>query len=116
MLKAQLEISFKFKQRFVYAFNPLTVYFVFHFCLVLQVFMIDERSHSGLMAMRAGGGGGASLGGRLGDAMPDYDNVKVSFVMQMCYICAMPAKWSTTVVVVVVAPATMRLQEWGVTA
>lgn len=38
--------------------------------------MIDERSHSGLMAMRAGGGGGASLGGRMGDSMPDYDNVK----------------------------------------
>lgn len=55
--------------------------------------MIDERSHSGLMAMRAGGGGGASLGGRLGDAMPDYDNVKVSFVMQI-YV-ALPAKWST---------------------
>lgn len=45
--------------------------------------MIDERSHSGLMAMRAGGGGGVSLGGRMGDSMPDYDNVKVSFVMQM---------------------------------
>lgn len=45
--------------------------------------MIDERSHSGLMAMRAGGGGGISLGGRMGDSMPDYDNVKVSFVMQM---------------------------------
>lgn len=49
----------------------------------MQVFMIDERSHSGLMAMRAGGGGGVSLGGRMGDSMPDYDNVKVSFVMQM---------------------------------
>ncbi|EDW57756.1 uncharacterized protein [Drosophila virilis] len=49
---------------------------VFGLIILTEVFMIDERSHSGLMAMRAGGGGGASLGGRLGDAMPDYDNVK----------------------------------------
>jgi len=42
--------------------------------------MIDERTHSGMLAMRAGGGGGASLGGRMGDSMPDYDNVKVSWL------------------------------------
>lgn len=52
----------------------------FHFA---QVFMIDERTHSGMLAMRAGGGGGASLGGRMGDSMPDYDNVKVSWTMQI---------------------------------
>ncbi|KAH8403325.1 hypothetical protein KR222_010812 [Zaprionus bogoriensis] len=49
---------------------------VFGLIILTEVFMIDERSHSGLMAMRAGGGGGASLGGRMGDSMPDYDNVK----------------------------------------
>ncbi|XP_001992773.2 uncharacterized protein LOC6567186 [Drosophila grimshawi] len=49
---------------------------VFGLIILTEVFMIDERSHSGLMAMRAGGGGGASLGGRIGDSMPDYDNVK----------------------------------------
>lgn len=91
----------------------------------MQVFMIDERSHSGLMAMRAGGGGGVSLGGRMGDSMPDYDNVKVSFVMQMhekltfppsslllllvWWVCVELAtrvanqKWST--IVFVIAPA-----------
>lgn len=70
--------------------------------------MIDERSHSGLMAMRAGGGGGASLGGRLGDAMPDYDNVKVSFVMQI-YV-ALAAKWST--IVFDAAPPAGAIRAW----
>ncbi|XP_030377018.1 uncharacterized protein LOC115625923 [Scaptodrosophila lebanonensis] len=49
---------------------------VFGLIILTEVFMIDERSHSGLMAMRAGGGGGGSLSGRMGDSMPDYDNVK----------------------------------------
>ncbi|XP_046866702.1 uncharacterized protein LOC6642540 [Drosophila willistoni] len=49
---------------------------VFGLIILTEVFMIDERTHGGMLAMRAGGGGGASLGGRLGDSMPDYDNVK----------------------------------------
>ena len=35
--------------------------------------MIDERAHGGVMTYRSGN----SFGGRLGDSMPDYDNVKV---------------------------------------
>lgn len=35
--------------------------------------MIDERAHGGMMMMRSGNG----YGGRFGDSMPDYDNVKV---------------------------------------
>ncbi|XP_017835219.2 uncharacterized protein LOC108594527 [Drosophila busckii] len=50
---------------------------VFGLIILTEVFMIDERSpHSSMLAMRAGGGGGAILGGRMGDSMPDYDNVK----------------------------------------
>ncbi|EDW76118.2 uncharacterized protein Dwil_GK15290 [Drosophila willistoni] len=56
---------------------------VFGLIILTEVFMIDERTHGGMLAMRAGGGGGASLGGRLGDSMPDYDNVKhASCVLQ----------------------------------
>lgn len=57
--------------------------------------MIDERTHNGMVAMRAGGGGGASLGGRMGDSMPDYDNVKVSILMQIWSPRALTA-WGTT--------------------
>ncbi|XP_070139408.1 uncharacterized protein [Drosophila kikkawai] len=54
----------------------ITFFAVFGLIILTEVFMIDERTHNGMVAMRAGGGGGASLGGRLGDSMPDYDNVK----------------------------------------
>ncbi|XP_037711068.1 uncharacterized protein LOC119548057 [Drosophila subpulchrella] len=54
----------------------ITFFAVFGLIILTEVFMIDERTHSGMLAMRAGGGGGASLGGRMGDSMPDYDNVK----------------------------------------
>lgn len=37
--------------------------------------MIDDRSHTGMMALRHGN----NFGSRSGDSMPDYDNVKVSF-------------------------------------
>ncbi|SPP85765.1 Hypothetical predicted protein [Drosophila guanche] len=39
--------------------------------------MIDERMHSG--ARQVGVGGGVSLVGRMGDSMPDYDNVKEDY-------------------------------------
>ncbi|KMY90077.1 uncharacterized protein LOC6732193 isoform X1 [Drosophila simulans] len=54
----------------------ITFFAVFGLIILTEVFMIDERTHSGMLAMRAGVGGGASLGGRMGDSMPDYDNVK----------------------------------------
>ncbi|KAH8281404.1 hypothetical protein KR054_000306 [Drosophila jambulina] len=54
----------------------ITFFAVFGLIILTEVFMIDERTHNGMVAMRAGGGGGASLGGRMGDSMPDYDNVK----------------------------------------
>ncbi|XP_017076000.1 uncharacterized protein LOC108111143 [Drosophila eugracilis] len=54
----------------------ITFFAVFGLIILTEVFMIDERTHSGMLAMRAGGGGGSSLGGRMGDSMPDYDNVK----------------------------------------
>ncbi|KAH8351976.1 hypothetical protein KR084_000971 [Drosophila pseudotakahashii] len=54
----------------------ITFFAVFGLIILTEVFMIDERTHSGMLAMRAGGGGGANLGGRMGDSMPDYDNVK----------------------------------------
>lgn len=38
--------------------------------------MIDDRSHTGMMALRHGN----NFGSRSGDSMPDYDNVKVSFL------------------------------------
>ncbi|KAH8249338.1 hypothetical protein KR032_008589 [Drosophila birchii] len=54
----------------------ITFFAVFGLIILTEVFMIDERTHNGMVSMRAGGGGGASLGGRMGDSMPDYDNVK----------------------------------------
>ncbi|XP_075170257.1 uncharacterized protein LOC142242577 [Haematobia irritans] len=45
---------------------------VFGLIILTEVFMIDERAHGGMMMMRSGGG----YGGRFGDSMPDYDNVK----------------------------------------
>ncbi|XP_044316157.1 uncharacterized protein LOC108050731 isoform X1 [Drosophila rhopaloa] len=57
----------------------ITFFAVFGLIILTEVFMIDERTHSGMLAMRAGGGGGASLGGRMGDSMPDYDNVKEDY-------------------------------------
>lgn len=44
-------------------------------CAMQKLFMIDERSHTGMMALRHGN----NFGSRSGDSMPDYDNVKVSF-------------------------------------
>ncbi|XP_017154957.1 uncharacterized protein LOC108163935 isoform X2 [Drosophila miranda] len=57
----------------------ITFFAVFGLIILTEVFMIDERTHSGMLAMRAGGGGGISLGGRMGDSMPDYDNVKEDY-------------------------------------
>ncbi|XP_013107837.2 uncharacterized protein LOC106087360 isoform X1 [Stomoxys calcitrans] len=45
---------------------------VFGLIILTELFMIDERAHGGMMMMRSGGG----YGGRFGDSMPDYDNVK----------------------------------------
>uniref|UniRef100_A0A1A9W2J7 Glycosyltransferase family 92 protein n=1 Tax=Glossina brevipalpis TaxID=37001 RepID=A0A1A9W2J7_9MUSC len=44
---------------------------VFGLIILTEIFMIDERAHGG-MILRGGGG----YGNRLGDSMPDYDNVK----------------------------------------
>ncbi|KAH8328982.1 hypothetical protein KR074_001125 [Drosophila pseudoananassae] len=56
----------------------ITFFAVFGLIILTEVFMIDERTHSGMLSMRAGGGGG-SLAGRMGDSMPDYDNVKEDY-------------------------------------
>ncbi|XP_061394785.1 uncharacterized protein LOC133330341 [Musca vetustissima] len=45
---------------------------VFGLIILTELFMIDERAHGGMMMMRSGNG----YGGRFGDSMPDYDNVK----------------------------------------
>ncbi|KAL9925607.1 uncharacterized protein ACN2A1_014144 [Glossina fuscipes fuscipes] len=44
---------------------------VFGLIILTEIFMIDERAHGG-MILRGGGG----YGNRMGDSMPDYDNVK----------------------------------------
>ncbi|KAH8413442.1 hypothetical protein KR009_011176 [Drosophila setifemur] len=53
----------------------ITFFAVFGLIILTEVFMIDERTHSGMLAMRAGTGG-VIQGGRMGDSLPDYDNVK----------------------------------------
>ncbi|XP_065356787.1 uncharacterized protein LOC135951130 [Calliphora vicina] len=44
---------------------------VFGLIILTELFMIDERAHGGMMTLRSG-----NSFGRLGDSMPDYDNVK----------------------------------------
>ncbi|XP_039952957.1 uncharacterized protein LOC120769816 isoform X1 [Bactrocera tryoni] len=45
---------------------------VFGLIVLMELFMIDDRSHTGMMALRHGN----NFGSRSGDSMPDYDNVK----------------------------------------
>ncbi|XP_022220076.2 uncharacterized protein LOC111072476 [Drosophila obscura] len=53
----------------------ITFFAVFGLIILTEVFMIDDRMHSG--TRQVGGGGG--LLGRMGDSMPDYDNVKEDY-------------------------------------
>lgn len=42
--------------------------------------MIDEKTHGGMIVLRHG-----NQGNRMGDSMPDYDNVKVSSIFNSNY-------------------------------
>ncbi|XP_054082962.1 uncharacterized protein LOC105208498 isoform X2 [Zeugodacus cucurbitae] len=45
---------------------------VFGLIVLMELFMIDDRTHTGLMSLRHAN----NFGSRSGDSMPDYDNVK----------------------------------------
>ncbi|XP_055848872.1 uncharacterized protein LOC129913918 [Episyrphus balteatus] len=47
---------------------------VFGLIILTELFMIDEKSHGGMVVLRHG-----NLGSRLGDSLPDYDNVKEDY-------------------------------------
>ncbi|CAD7086486.1 unnamed protein product [Hermetia illucens] len=47
---------------------------VFGLIILTELFMIDDKQHGGMIVLRHG-----NLGSRLGDSMPDYDNVKEDY-------------------------------------
>ncbi|XP_067620663.1 uncharacterized protein [Eurosta solidaginis] len=61
------------RERAGMSFLIVIIFFaVFGIIILMELFMIDDRSRTGMMVLRHGN----NYGSRSGDSMPDYDNVK----------------------------------------